>query len=43
MLCHRHDMFPATELGSEDEYLRFLESFVSLFRKAGTGNAIRSP
>ena len=24
MLCHRHDMFPATELGSEGEYLRFL-------------------
>ena len=24
MLCHRHDMFPTAELGSEDEYLRFL-------------------
>ena len=26
MLCHSHDMIPATELGSEDEYLRFLNS-----------------
>ena len=24
MLCQHHDMFPATELSSEGEYLRFL-------------------
>ena len=49
MLCHRHDMFPAMELGSEGVYLRFLTSLRCVrndrlrLRLAGKEHPISTP